>query len=247
MIDSARLQGQWCRNWITTPGVEDRTTRVHWLQAGPWFADLRVPLLRPGVTAAASLAALAPADLAGLLSAEGFAGRITLAGDICTWHRTWNWRGFPCAVDAGKLWFDAGGCLIEEGVHADYREEWRTVPGPPWRADVVECGETDGMLLRNAEGFLLALGQRGAASWPRLAQDLRDGLAKTADAAQAFASVYVLGHWVGGAGIADLSTQPFCEGRAVLTAGADAARLVLPDFEGREVVRTLRLTPLCTE
>jgi hypothetical protein len=59
--------------------------------------------------------------------------------------------------------------------------------------------------------------------------------------AAAFASVYVLGHWEGAAGIADLSTQPFAEGRAVL--GRDGL-LTLPAFDGRITPRTLPLSPL---
>lgn len=244
MIAGADLQGHWRRNWLRAPGVEDRTTRVHWLQAGPWCADIRVPADRPGVTAARALCDMAPADLAVMLGAEGFAGRITLDGDICTWHRDWNWRGFPCPVDAGRLWFDAAGRLIEDGVHAEYREEWERAPAVSLAAEAVEGPGAEGLLIGNADAFLLALGRRGAPARPDLAAALRDGTAMSGDAAPAFASVYILGHWRDGTGIADLSTQPFCEGRPVLSRQPGTARLALPDFHGREVAQTLRLQPL---
>jgi hypothetical protein len=247
VISPADLDGHWRRNWLRAPGFEDATTRVHWLQAGPWCADIRVPLVRPNLSGCASLSAMAPADLAVLITAEGFAGTITLQGDVCTWHRTWNWRGFPCPVDAGTLWFDASGHLIEDGVHADYREDWERVPADTWTAFAVETSGADGMLLSNDKSFLLALGQKGAPAFPTLAQDLREGRARTEDAADVFASVYVLGHWEDGSGIADLSTQPFCEGTAVLTRRADRADLVLPDFHGRSFSQSLRLSALSND
>jgi hypothetical protein len=100
------------------------------------------------------------------------------------------------------------------------------------------------MLLTNATGFLLALGTLGAAAWPDLARALREGEAPPEAAAPAFASVYVMGHWAAGQGVADLSTQPFCEGLPVLTLDGPVARLTLPDFHGATVVRDLPLTSL---
>lgn len=243
MITQADLQGHWQRNWLRAPGVNDTTTRVHWVQAGEWCADIRVPLLRPALDAGA-LSAMAPGDLAVLLSAEGFAGRTTLTGDTCTWHRAWNWRGFPCPVDAGTLRFDPAGRLVEDGVHAKYREEWQAVPGGTWAAMSAEAAGMSGLLIASDTQFLLGLGQRGAPACPGLVAALRAGTATVADAEAAFASVYVMGRWQGTAGIADLSTQPFCEGRAVLARDGATARLTLPDFHGRLQAHVLHLTPL---
>ena len=243
MISEATLQGHWQRNWLRAPGFEDSTTRVHWVQAGQWCADIRVQLVRPSL-ATGALAAMAPAELAVLLSAEGFAGRTTLEGDICTWHRDWNWRGFPCPVDAGTLWFDPEGRLIEDGVHADYREEWQAVPGGHWTALAFEGAGAEGLLIANETQFLLGLGQRNAPALSGLAAALLDGLLPLAAAEAAFASVYVIGHWQGRTGVADLSTQPFCEGQAVLQRDNAMARLTLPDFHGRIQTQVLHLTPL---
>ncbi|MGL5010305.1 MAG: hypothetical protein ACRC6I_10505, partial [Paracoccaceae bacterium] len=228
----ADLQGHWRRNWLRAPGFEDATTRVHWVQAGDWCADIRVPLIRPALDAG-SLSAMAPADLAVLLSAEGFAGHTMLAGNVCTWHRDWNWRGFPCPVDAGTLWFDPAGRLIEDGVHADYREEWQAVAGGAWAALSVKAEGAEGLLIGNGAQFLLGLGQGNAPAWAGLAAALCDGTAAAAEAEAAFASVYVMGRWQGATGIADLSTQPFCEGKAVLQRDRAGARLTLPDFHGQ--------------
>lgn len=243
MISEADLQGHWQRNWLRAPGFEDTTTRVHWVQAGQWCADIRVPLLRPTLDAS-SLSTMAPVDLAVFLSAEGFAGRTTLAGNICTWHRDWNWRGFPCPVDAGTLRFDPVGRLIEDGVHADYREEWQAVPGSAWTAMSAEAEGEMGLLVANETQFLLCLGQRDTPARTGLAAALCDGTAMVSDAELAFASVYVMGHWQESEGIADLSTQPFCEGQAVLQRDLATTRLTLPDFHGRMQEKILRLTPL---
>lgn len=243
MISEASLQGHWLRNWLRAPGFEDRTTRVHWVQAGGWCADIRVPLMRLALDAG-SLSAMARADLAVLPSAEGLAGRTTLVGDICTWHRDLNWRGFPCPVDAGTLRFDPVGRLIEDGVHANYREEWQAVRGGDWTAMAVEGSGAEGLLIANDSQFVLGLGQRNAPAFPGLAAALREGTATAAEAAAAFASVYVMGHWQGIAGIADLSTQPFCEGQAVLQRDHLRARLTLPDFHGRMQEQVLCLAPL---
>jgi hypothetical protein len=243
-VNLASLQGHWRRNWLRASGFADTTTRVHWMQAGQWCADIRVPLVRP-LRDATSLATLSGPDLAVLLAAEGFAGHVTLSGDVCTWTRTWNWRGFPCAVDAGKLTFDAVDLLIEDGVHADYREEWQRVPGDPWQAFAVEADLGSGMLLTNDRGYVLGLGQQNAAAWPLLASALESGEAHPAEVADAFRSIYVMGHWDGAAGIADLSTQPFCEGHAVLARDKDT--LTLPDFHGDRRTHRLRLTPLPTD
>lgn len=243
MISETSLQGHWRRNWLRAPGFEDSTTRVHWVQAGGRCADIRVPLLRPALDAG-SLSAMAPANLAVLLSAEGFTGRTTLVGDICTWHRDLNWRGFPCPVDAGTLWFDPAGRLIEDGVHANYREEWQAVPGGDWTAMAFEGAGAEGVLIADDSQFVLGLGQRDATAFPGLAAALREGTATAAEAEAAFASVYVMGHWRGIAGIADLSTQPFCEGQAVLQRDHVRAHLTLPDFHGRMQEQVLCLAPL---
>ncbi len=233
MISLCRVQGHWQRDWIRAPGLEDATTRVHWLQAGTLFADIRVPLERPAAGNARCLAEMSPAALADLLSAEGFAGTISLQDDVCTWHRMVNWRGFPCPVDAGRLWVDAAGALIEDGVHAEYREQWqRRASGALVARQLHGAGGMEGVLLTGPALFLLVLGSPETPARPDLAASLRAGLAGAEDAAPAFDAVCVMGRIEAGRGVATLSTQPFCEGRAVLVLGRDSATLTLPGFDG---------------
>jgi len=244
MITMARLRGHWQRDWIRAPGRDDATTRVHWLQSALHFADIRIPLHRPGLDDARCLADLAPADMAVLVEAEGFAGHITLHEDTCTWHRAVNWQGFPCPADVGKLWVDPAGKLIEDGVHADYREQWARVTGPPFGALRASGSGIAGFLLLNTKTFLLVAAPVDVPARPELCDGLRSGRARTADAAPVFESVCIMGQRDGDCGTATLSTQPFCEGRTVLSLGMDAATLTLPGFDGSLCRVELSLVPL---
>lgn len=201
MTTQEDLQGHWARDWIKAPGFEDHTTRVHWMQAGDLYADLRIPLDRPDLTGHACLADLTPGELAMLQQAEGFAGSITVADSTCTWQRDINWHGLPQAVDAGLMWFDDAGDLIEDGVEADYRELWKSVPVAPLRGHRISVADFSGVLVENDDVFLFGLGPKP--------------VSKASGPAQ-FTSVYCIGHWDGSLGIADLSTNPFCEGKPVL-------------------------------
>ena len=81
MIRPGDVQGHWVRTWIKAPGFEDHTTRVHWMQAGLDYADVRIPLERPDTRSAACLADLPAAVLRDLARAEGFSGHVTLEAD----------------------------------------------------------------------------------------------------------------------------------------------------------------------
>ncbi|MEL6523248.1 MAG: hypothetical protein AAFQ66_19905 [Pseudomonadota bacterium] len=216
MICQDEVQGHWQRIWIKAPGLHDDTTRVHWLQAGNHFADIRIPAERPSLGDAQCLAELPNTALADLLVAEGFAGTIQVDQGVCTWHRAINWHGCPDDVDAGRLSFDGSGDLIEDGVHADYRELWRHQPGAPFTAVLARCGELDVVLLTNDQTFLLATGIPAMASTAGLAAEMRSGSASPDRVRAQFACAYSLGHWQGGVGVADLSTDPFQERRPVL-------------------------------
>lgn len=216
------LQGHWRRDWMRWPGRggggEDATTRVHWLQAGALYADIRVPAERPALDGARCLDDLDPPALLGLMQAEGFAGTITLEGDICTWHRRINWHGRPAGVDAGRMHF-AGAALIEDGVYAAYRELWQPVAGPALCASRVRGrtaeGPVEGVLVSSDTLFLLALGRPDAKPSAPLLAALATGT-RPPEVARHFAGLYALGRWQGAHGIADLATDPFLEGRPVL-------------------------------
>ncbi|MEO0380809.1 MAG: hypothetical protein AAF252_11115 [Pseudomonadota bacterium] len=216
MITKEDLQGHWRRDWIKAPGFEDHTTRVHWMQAGDLYADIRVPLERPDLSSFTCLADVPPDLIAPLLKAEGFAGTIDVADNRCTWAREINWHGVPEVDDIGLMSFEDG-ALIEDGVLADYRELWQPMPAAPFRGHRVAFDGLAGILVENDIEFLIGLGPVPAP---------RSGLAAQ------FASTYAYGHWTDTEGVATLSTNPFCEGTVVLRRDGGFTWHA-PSFDGR--------------
>ncbi|WP_299962967.1 hypothetical protein [uncultured Roseobacter sp.] len=241
MITQAELQGHWRRGWIKAPGFEDHTTRVHWLQAGALFVDLRVPLDRPQLGTARCLADLPHSILAELMLAEGFAGHTTLEKDRCTWHREINWHGQTDTPDIGQLSRD-GKTLIEDGVLADFREQWLRQETSGLRAHRIRTGTQQGVLIENDVTFAIGL---GTAPLPRRSTDLiaalKAGTAQTPDIRRHFDSIYCLGEWDGPHGRAVLSTNPFCEGQLVLQRG-EGLTWHAPGFDGDGADSPLHIT-----
>lgn len=186
------------------------------MQAGALFADLRIPLARPDLTDRSCLGDLSQPALASLLAAEGFAGHITVLDDRCTWHRTINWHGVPGRPDTGLMSFDTAGFLIEDGVHAQYRELWQPVQTAPLRGTAVRCGEMTGVLIENDDVFIFGIGHLPVGTTQTLIADLQNGSARAGDLHRVFDSVYVTGTWDGPLGMAHLSTNPFQEGAVAL-------------------------------
>lgn len=242
MITEAELQGHWRRKWIKAPGIEDATTRVHWMQCGPLYADLRIPADRPDLSGAGCLADLDPPALRALMVSEGFAGTITVTGGICVWHRAINWHGAPDGVDAGRMSFDEAGDLVEEGVHATYAELWQQMPERPTEAWQVACDGLQGVLVSSPSEFLIGLGDPGAIPTAPLIAALERGERPEAIGVH-FRGVYVLGRWEDGQGIATLSTDPFLEGTSVLERGSSGITVHRRDFDGREQALSLTLAP----
>lgn len=231
MITQEDLQGHWRRDWIKAPGLEDHSTRVHWMQAGTLFADVRVPLGRPDISGYCCLADLPTEALDALLQSEGFAGTITVAAGRCTWHRDINWQGQPEMDDIGVMSFE-NGALMENGVFGEYRERWMPEVTQPLRGHRLAYDEMSGVLIENDDVFLVGVGR--ALDAPAMGAS-PDGI----DMRMRFASTYALGRWDGKNGIATLSTNPFCEGKIVLTRGATFAWHA-PCFDGATEARTLR-------
>jgi hypothetical protein len=216
LISCDHLQGHWQRDWIKAPGFEDGSTCVHWLQSGALFADLRIPLKRPNAAGLSCLADFDASALLVLMKAEGFAGHITVEDGKCTWHRQINWHGVPEQSDIGLMSFDDAGCLIEDGVLAEYRELWQAMPQPILRSTKVNCGVMSGVLIENDAVFVLAIGPIPSGNTQDLTAALESGIVKVPALNQHFSSAYVLGRWDGAHGIAELSTNPFYEGHVAL-------------------------------
>ena len=94
--------GVWRRTLLrTSSGVEDRTTRVLWLQTASAHADLRLP--DP-----------LPMTIAERTRQSGFAGLTHVKGDRCQWHRLIDFHP-DSGTDAGTMHFvsaDEGDCFI---------------------------------------------------------------------------------------------------------------------------------------
>jgi len=232
VIEEDDLQAHWQRIWLRAPGIEDHETRVHWMQCGPLYADLRVPADRPDPGGAEALADLSPEALLCLMRAEGFAGAITVEDGVCTWAREINWHGTPDGIDAGLMSFDDMGDLIEDGVHAEYAELWRRAPDPAVKAIRIEGGAMQGVLILSEHRFLIGLGQPGAPSSAALIAALEAGYVPPG-LPKHFASHYVMGVWDGAVGTAQLATNPFLEGQIVLTRAGAGFQFAGVGFDGR--------------
>lgn len=210
--------------------MEDRTTRVHWLQAEVGFCDIRIPLARPDVTGAASLSELPTAALLELMNGFGFAGETRLDGDRCIWQRQIAFHGSPpgARADVGILRPGPGGRLIEDGAETAYREIWALESRGPYLHGLWHDGERVCRITAGPADFLLATGAPGAADSLPLRLALEAGERPVAALAALFDAEYTLGFWDGDTGIARLSTNPLREGHAVLSrADLDGARLIL--------------------
>lgn len=119
------LCGLWRRVVLETPGVPpDTTTRVWWLQTPTLYVDLRVPAERRTVASRTTLHAASDAELDALALQAGFAGQTFLEGELCRWSRDIDFQPPSGIPDEGRLRIDDG-WIVEDGVHAAYREVWQ--------------------------------------------------------------------------------------------------------------------------
>jgi len=245
MINQENLQGHWRRDWIKAPGFEDHTTRVHWMQSGETFVDLRVPLERPSIDGASCLADLSQPAVLELMKAEGFAGQISVQNSKCTWHRQINWHGAPEADDIGLMYFEDY-ALIEDGVLADYCERWLLVPTTEMQARRFSLEDQSGFLIETAVGFAIGIGPKPKGTSKHLQADLASNRATPQAIATQFAAFFAIGDWVGNAGVVSLSTNPFYEGHPILQQSGGGLLLRRPTFDGALCSQTLRIAYAAT-
>ena len=231
MITQDEIQGHWERHWIKTPGFEDDTTRVHWMQAGFDFADVRIPLERPELKGATCLADLSPATLAALARAEGFAGRVTLGGDTCTWHREINWHGVPHDLDIGAISFDDKERMVEVGVLAEYTELWEQRATCKPRAFRFSNGTYSSVLIVAGHVGVLGIGRASKPATRPLIDALEGGRLPTGTD-QLFDGLHALCRIDNGRAAAILATNPLVEGRTVLTLRDETAIWHKVGFDG---------------
>lgn len=214
MITLDDVQGHWVRCWIKAPGFEDHATRVHWMQVGWQYCDVRIPKDRPDLAGAECLRDLPPKALARLAQAEGFAGHISLTGDRCTWHRVINWHGPSEVPDAGTIRFDDQGRMIEEGLHADYTELWENRGGTGPQALHVTGGGYTGYVMTRGDTFVMGIAKPDKPATGAIISALQQG--QMPDGIEMlFDGLHAMGRWHGDTAIATLATQPFVEGTPV--------------------------------
>lgn len=233
MITQDEIQGHWERHWIRAPGFEDSKTRVHWMQAGLDYADVRIPLNRPGLKGVTCLADLPPAALIALAGAEGFAGHVTLEEDTCTWHREINWHGSPHDRDVGEISFDEKGRMVETGVLDEYAELWaQRATGEP-EAFRFSNGTYSGVLIIAGQVGVLGIGQASKPATKPLIDALDNGrVAPGTDLL--FDGIHALCRVDSGRVVARLATNPLVEEQTILTLLEDAAIWHQVGFDGSQ-------------
>lgn len=234
MTGLAQVQGHWFRHWIKAPGFEDHTTRVHWMQAGAVYADVRIPLTRPDVAGAHGLADLPAASLRALAGAEGFAGHVSFEGDHCTWHREINWHGTPEGLDVGHIAFDDRGRMIETGVLAEYTELWEQRAQAKPTALRFGNGAYAGVLVVAGAVAVLGIGRPEKAPTGPVITALDQGHIPEQVGA-AFDGVHALCSVSAGQVRAVLCTDPLQEGQTLLTLGETGVIWHRVGFDGTRV------------
>ena len=240
MITPRDVQGHWVRDWIKAPGFEDHTTRVHWMQAGPDYADVRVPFDRPDLGAARCLAELDASSLLALAQVEGFAGHVTLDGDTCTWHREVNWHGTPDAPDIGAISFDTKGRMIEAGILTEYTELWEQHAKVATTALRFGDGTYSGLLVTAGDVGVVGIGREAKLASKPILEALKEGHVPD-DAHLLFDGMHALCQISEGAVIATLATTPFVEGTPILTLSDYAVTWHQADFDGAQTDKSFQL------
>jgi hypothetical protein len=162
------VTGVWRRELITlSDGTVDRSTLVYWGQTRSLYVDLRVPVDRRRISAAQSFGDLSARDIRLLARQRGFAGRIVIVGDRCTWFRDIDYQPDTGRPDTGRLRLDSD-LLYETGeatsvIGAGYEEVYhRERRGDRLRA-ALRLVKTEGVPFdgrAGSEGILVLLDDR---------------------------------------------------------------------------------------
>jgi hypothetical protein len=152
----ARFFGAWERRDLTVDGIPAADAgRAVWVQAGPWFVDIRGP--------------------GGFASDTSFAGCTKWAEPYLEWEHTVDQERAAAGVDRGRITLDADDLLEEGGFiageHRSYRERWRRISGRP--APVLAAVGPGGVAVRVGDHAAVVLDERAhgrgfAAQYARL-------------------------------------------------------------------------------
>lgn len=141
------LWGEWSREWILKGAAKSSTLDVHYLQTPTYFADMRTPKVRSGISAAQSFADLTDQQLRLLASQNGFTGRTTMAGTVARWNHDIDFQPSDGTPDEGRLQRIPPDRMHELGLDGSYIESWRQLSGAKGRFLVIRV-EHSGRLLR---------------------------------------------------------------------------------------------------
>jgi len=142
------LRGTWSREWLQEGKEKSNTLDVYYLQTATYFADVRVPRDRTGLSNARSFADLTDEQLRLLAGQNGYTGRTTLAGTIATWHEDIAFRPSDGTPDKGRLERIARDRMYEHGLDDSYIESWKFLTNGQGRFLVIRV-EHSGRLLRS--------------------------------------------------------------------------------------------------
>jgi hypothetical protein len=231
-----RYRGLWRRLQLDVPGLRDTTTWAHWLQTARWHADLRVPdAARPAEVVGAPSHSPHPA----LALQTGFFGRTEVylqpAGERCTWHRQLDVQPDRGRPDTGWMVFEQPDCVVETGLHGDFREVWQRVPGSTGRTMVLaelapSTGDAAPLATHGARWLLSGQwlmrvrarrirwsGESGAALWPAdtaPGDTLATVVFRHPESTAALLDFEIsFGRWCDGVWAIERSTLPALEGR----------------------------------
>jgi hypothetical protein len=141
------LWGEWSRDWILRGKSKSSTLDVHSLQTPTYFADLRIPKARAGLSAAKSFADLTDQQLRLLAGQKGFTGLMTLAGAVATWSDEIAFQPYDGTPDTGLLERRPPDGMHEIALDGSYTESWRRIADGSGQFLVVRV-EHSGRLLR---------------------------------------------------------------------------------------------------
>ena len=188
MPPKADILGVWKREVEEEPpGVPvDITSQVYWIQAGPYFGDIRIQDVRQPQWPhdASSWLSINEAQLKNAARQKAFAGQTQVDDVICTWHRELDYQPAEAEPDKGSLDFiEDNTRLVEECVRGEYREVWRREDdGMNGQMALVlaEEEDADGQVRTDRKGFFILSGKYWFYAVDR-AQPLPAGLGKLGD------------------------------------------------------------------
>lgn len=141
------LWGEWSRDWIQKGKAKSNTLDVHYLQTPMYFADIRIPKDRAGISTAKSFAGLTDQQLRLLARQNGFTGLTTMAGAVATWHHDIEFQPSDGTPDMGRLQRIQPDRMHEHGLDGSYIESWKSLTEGKGRFLVIRV-EHSGRLLR---------------------------------------------------------------------------------------------------